>query len=65
MQRRYFVPLCAALLLLTACDQQTISELEEGLSTESDVRMKFGEPDAVWQEPNGSHTLEYARCRGN
>lgn len=61
MQRRYFVPLCAALLLLTGCDQQTISELEEGLSTESDVRMKFGEPDAVWQEPNGSHTLEYDR----
>lgn len=52
-----------ALVLLAAagCDPQRISELEEGLSTEVDVRDRFGPPDQVWDEGNGSRTLEYNR----
>ncbi|MEN9374397.1 MAG: hypothetical protein RIR79_1949 [Pseudomonadota bacterium] len=55
--------LCSSSLVfsLAACDPQRISELEEGLSTESDVRMKFGEPEQIWQEPNGVRVLEYNR----
>ncbi|WP_027014744.1 outer membrane protein assembly factor BamE domain-containing protein [Comamonas composti] len=49
------------LLAVAACDQQKIKELEEGLSTEADVRARFGEPERVWPEPDGSHTLEYNR----
>ncbi|MFC4789626.1 MULTISPECIES: outer membrane protein assembly factor BamE [Giesbergeria] len=50
-----------ALLALSGCDPQRISELEEGLSTEVDVRDRFGVPDHVWDEGGGSRTLEYNR----
>ena len=50
-----------AVLALSACDPQRISELEEGLSTEVDVRDRFGVPDYVWDEGGGSRTLEYNR----
>ena len=50
-----------ALAGLTACDPQRISELEEDLSTEVDVRDRFGVPDNVWDEGGGSRTLEYNR----
>ena len=51
----------AATLALVGCDQQRISELEEGLSTEAEVRDRFGVPDNVWDEGGGAHTLEYNR----
>ncbi|AVS63184.1 outer membrane protein assembly factor BamE [Paracidovorax avenae] len=51
----------AALWLLAACDPQRISELEEGVSTEADVRARFGEPERIWDEPGGARTLEYNR----
>lgn len=49
------------LLLLAACDPQNIRELEEGLSTEADVRARFGAPENIWDAPGGGHTLEYNR----
>ena len=54
----------AVLLCLTTlmgCDSRRISELEEGVSTEADVRKRFGEPAAVYYEVNGDITLEYPR----
>ena len=59
---------------LVGCDQQRISELQAGVSTEADVRARFGEPDNIWEaqdmastpqpgaaaEP-GARTLEYNR----
>lgn len=47
--------------LLEACDPQKISELEEGLSTEADVRVRFGEPEKVWDGPGGARIFEYNR----
>ena len=51
------LPIAAALLVATAClvgcDPQRIKELEEGVSTEADVRTQFGEPENVWDVPNG------------
>ena len=47
--------------LLAGCDPQRISELEEGVATEADVRAKFGEPVAVYNEENGARTFEYPR----
>ena len=35
------------MLGLPGCDPQNIKELEEGLSTEADVRARFGEPEEV------------------
>lgn len=51
----------AALTMLTGCDPQRIAELEEGVSTEADVRQRFGEPEAIWDEPQGVRVLEYNR----
>ncbi len=48
-------------LLLAACDPQAISELEEGVSTEADVRQRFGPPEAVWDGPDGAQVYEYNR----
>ena len=48
-------------LALVGCDQQKIDELEEGTSTEADVRAKFGEPAYVWNEADGGRTFEYNR----
>jgi hypothetical protein len=48
-------------LLLAACDPQAISELEEGVSTEADVRERFGAPEAVWDGSEGAQIYEYNR----
>lgn len=53
--------LLATLVMLAGCDDQRIKELEEGVSTEQDVRARFGEPELVWPEADGSRTLEYNR----
>ena len=45
----------------SGCDPQRISELEEGIATETDVRVKFGEPAAVYAEDQGARTFEYPR----
>jgi hypothetical protein len=50
-----------ALFVLVACDDRRISELEEGVATEADVRAKFGEPEKVWDAPGGVRTFEYNR----
>lgn len=59
------VPRLVALLglasLLAACDPQNISELEEGVSTEADVRERFGAPEAVWEGEDGAQVYEYNR----
>jgi SmpA / OmlA family len=51
----------AAIFLLAACDPQKIARLEEGVATEADVRREFGEPAAVFNEPDGARTFEYPR----
>jgi hypothetical protein len=51
----------AGLIALAGCDPKRISELEEGVATEGDVRAKFGEPAAVYTEDSGARTFEYPR----
>lgn len=53
--------LLLGLSFLAGCDPQRIRELEEGLSSESQVRERFGEPERIWPEADGGHTLEYNR----
>ncbi len=57
------LPWAGALILLTlaACDSQRISQLEEGVSTEDEVRARFGAPDGIRRGPNGERVLEYDR----
>lgn len=64
--RRSFLQAAGALSLgtllpLAGCDAQRITELEEGVSTEADVRQRFGEPAAIYQEADGGRTFEYPR----
>ncbi|TFZ03952.1 outer membrane protein assembly factor BamE [Ramlibacter humi] len=58
---RFVSGVLAALAALVGCDQHRIDKLEEGVSTEADVRAAFGAPEAVWDEPNGGRTFEYNR----
>lgn len=51
----------AASLLLAGCDARKIEKLEEGVSTEADVRRQFGEPSAVFPDAGGGRTLEFTR----
>ena len=45
--------MATSFLTLVGCDQQKINELEEGLSTEVEVRKAFGEPETIWPEADG------------
>ena len=58
---RHWLAAAAACLALAGCDVKRIAELEVGVTTESDVRAKWGQPAAVYNEPDGSVTLEYPR----
>ena len=61
MAHRFSVIAALAALLLTGCDPQRISELEEGVATEADVRARFGQPEQVWDGAGGAKILEYNR----
>ncbi|MFP8834496.1 outer membrane protein assembly factor BamE [Hydrogenophaga sp. XSHU_21] len=51
----------AAVGFVGACDLQNIAELEPGVSTDADVREKFGQPEAVWDGEDGAQIYEYNR----
>jgi len=53
--------LLAVVLALGGCDLQRISELEEGVASEADVRARFGEPEKIWDAPAGARIFEYNR----
>ncbi len=61
MRKPWLGSLALALLMLAGCDPQKIAELEEGVSTEADVRARFGAPAAIYDEANGDRTFEYPR----
>jgi hypothetical protein len=58
---RRLLGLVLAATALSACDNQRIGKLEEGVATEADVRREFGEPERVWPEAGGARTFEYNR----
>ncbi len=53
--------LLAAASLLSACDTERAARLEEGVSTEADVRRQFGEPVQLTERADGSKLLAYPR----
>jgi outer membrane protein assembly factor BamE (lipoprotein component of BamABCDE complex) len=59
--RTPFVAAVSALLLLAGCDPQRVAKLEEGVSTEVQVREQFGDPVTVTIAPDGTRTLDYPR----
>lgn len=46
---------------LTACDPLRVDKLEEGVSTEREVRAQFGEPATITERPDGSRVFDYPR----
>jgi len=59
--RHLLFALLAAASLLSACDEQRATRLEEGVSTEADVRKQFGEPVQIIEHADGSRLLSYPR----
>lgn len=55
------VLVAVVVLAASGCDGRRIDKLEEGVSTEADVRAAMGEPERVWPEAGGGQTLEYNR----
>lgn len=58
---RLITGVLAAVGFVGACDLQNINELEPGVSTEADVRERFGQPEAVWDGEEGAQVYEYNR----
>jgi outer membrane protein assembly factor BamE (lipoprotein component of BamABCDE complex) len=55
-------------VLLSGCDKNGrpveefgLDKLEKGISAEADVRQVMGKPEIVWEEEDGSRTLEYPK----
>lgn len=44
-----------------AVDDFGLEKLKVGISTETDVRREMGPPEKVWDEADGSRTLEYPK----
>jgi len=59
--RHWLIAVIVAVAAVVGCDRKRIEKLEEGVSTEADVRGQFGEPAAVYHEAGGVRTFEYAR----
>ncbi len=56
------------ILMTAACDRQGkpieefgLEKLQRGVSSEGDVRMVMGQPDAVWEEDSGTRVLAYPK----
>jgi outer membrane protein assembly factor BamE (lipoprotein component of BamABCDE complex) len=56
-----FVIFLLGMALLTGCDPQRVAKLEEGFSTEADVRKQFGDPVTVTVAADGTRVLDYPR----
>ena len=62
LTRRGRLALLAALALsITACDPQRVAQLEEGVSTEVEVRKQFGDPVTITTLADGSRIFDYPR----
>jgi len=55
------VALMPLMVLMAGCDPQRVEKLEEGVSTEVEVRKQFGDPVTITVEPDGSKTMDYPR----
>jgi 2-polyprenyl-6-methoxyphenol hydroxylase-like FAD-dependent oxidoreductase len=51
----------STLLALSGCDPARVAKLEEGVSTEVQVREQFGEPATLTVMPDGVRVLDYPR----
>lgn len=63
MRLRYWLAAWCGMVALgmAACDPQRVAKLEEGVSSEVEVRQQFGEPATVTVEADGTRTMEYPR----
>lgn len=61
MKKTGWLGAAMALLSLLGCDPARIAELQVGVSTEADVRAKFGPPEYVWEGQHGARIFEYNR----
>lgn len=60
--RRLFVASLVVAAAAAGCDFIAQQELKVGESTIDDVRRMMGKPEMIWEEKDGSQTLEYPRA---
>ena len=60
-RHRAWALLLAITPLGAVCDFIAQKDLTPGQSTEADVRRWMGQPEMIWEESDGSRTLEYPR----
>lgn len=58
---RNLLVVVVGVLALAACDPARVARLEEGVSTEAQVRQEFGDPVTVTVLPDGSKVMDYPR----
>ena len=58
---RNLLVVLGSVMVLVACDPARVAKLEEGVSTEAQVRQQFGEPGTVTVLPDGQRVLDYPR----
>ncbi len=58
---RLLAPALLALAALAGCDPQRVAQLEEGVSTEVEVRKQFGDPVTITVQADGSRVMDYPR----
>lgn len=60
-QKLLLAGIFSAAWILTGCDAQRIEKLEEGVSSEADVRRLFGDPENIWNGEANTRVFEYNR----
>jgi len=58
---RTFLAALLLIPLISACDYFATQDLKPGVSTGADVRKYLGRPNMIWDNADGSVTLEYSR----
>jgi hypothetical protein len=63
-----YLVLAFAAIFAQGCDKQGrpieefgLEKLARGISSEGDVRMAMGQPETVWEEDDGTRTLQYPK----
>ncbi len=55
------VPVLLVVAALAGCDPHRVAQLEEGVSTEVEVRKQFGDPVTITALADGSRVMDYPR----
>ena len=68
MKQKKWLPALLIVMALSSCDREGrpveefgLSKLSKGISDEGEVRGVMGQPETVWEEDDGSRSLQYPK----